>query len=164
MVCQKHCWMVTMALTRLLRLRKRSGLRSFVYLAENNVMFEGILLKPTNATPEQIADYTFTILQRRIPPAFLSGGQSEVEATFNLNAMNKSPNPWHVSFSCARALQNTFLKTWGGLPESVKAAQDALLISVKSESLAQLGKYTGEGDSDEAKQGMSSEGMCTKDK
>lgn len=78
--------------------------------------------------------------------------------------MNQSPNPWHVSFSCARALQNTFLKTWGGLPESVKAAQDALLISVKSESLAQLGKYTGEGDSDEAKQGMSSEGMCTKDK
>lgn len=43
---------------------------------------------------------------------FLSGGQSELEATLNLNAMNQSPNPWHVSFSYARALQNSVLKTW----------------------------------------------------
>lgn len=45
---------------------------------------------------------------------FLSGGQSELEATLNLNAMNQTPNPWHVSFSYARALQNTCLKTWQG--------------------------------------------------
>ena len=43
---------------------------------------------------------------------FLSGGQSELEATLNLNAMNQKPNPWHVSFSYARALQNSVLKTW----------------------------------------------------
>ena len=43
---------------------------------------------------------------------FLSGGQSELEATLNLNAMNQSPNPWHVSFSYARALQNSVLKAW----------------------------------------------------
>lgn len=43
---------------------------------------------------------------------FLSGGQSELEATLNLNAMNQQPNPWHVSFSYARALQNSVLKTW----------------------------------------------------
>ena len=43
---------------------------------------------------------------------FLSGGQSELEATLNLNAMNQNPNPWHVSFSYARALQNSCLKTW----------------------------------------------------
>lgn len=49
---------------------------------------------------------------------FLSGGQSEVEATLNLNAMNQSPNPWHVSFSYARALQNTVLKTWQGHPKT----------------------------------------------
>lgn len=85
---------------------------------------------------------------------FLSGGQSEVEATLNLNAMNQAPNPWHVSFSYARALQNTCLKTWGGRPENVKAAQDALIQRAKSNSLAQLGKYTGEGESDEAKEGM----------
>lgn len=85
---------------------------------------------------------------------FLSGGQSEVEATLNLNAMNQSPNPWHVSFSYARALQNTCLKTWGGLPENVAAAQEALLVRAKANSLAQLGKYTGEGESEEAKKGM----------
>ncbi|KAM3376945.1 fructose-bisphosphate aldolase 1, chloroplastic [Capsicum galapagoense] len=155
----------------------------FFYLAENNVMFEGILLKPSmvtpgaeckdKATPQQVADYTLSLLKRRIPPAvpgimsslspfhftmqcliFLSGGQSEVEATLNLNAMNQAPNPWHVSFSYARALQNTCLKTWGGKPENVKAAQDALLTRAKANSLAQLGKYTGEGESDEAKQKM----------
>uniref|UniRef100_A0A7N2MZC4 Fructose-bisphosphate aldolase n=1 Tax=Quercus lobata TaxID=97700 RepID=A0A7N2MZC4_QUELO len=143
----------------------------FFYLAENNVLFEGILLKPSMVTPgaeckerntpQQIADYTLKLLQRRIPPAvpgimasFLSGGQSEVEATLNLNAMNQSSNPWHVSFSYARALQNTCLKTWGGRPENVKAAQEALLIRAKANSLAQLGKYTGEGESEEAKKGM----------
>ncbi|CAL0329269.1 unnamed protein product [Lupinus luteus] len=138
----------------------------FFYLAENNVLFEGILLKPSmvtpgaeskdKASPQKVADYTLKLLHRRVPSAvpgimFLSGGQSEVEATLNLNAMNQSPNPWHVSFSYARALQNTTLKTWGGLPENVKAAQDALLFRAKSNSLAQLGKYTGEGESDEAK-------------
>ncbi|XP_078150568.1 fructose-bisphosphate aldolase, chloroplastic [Carex rostrata] len=141
----------------------------FFYMAENNVTYEGILLKPSmvtpgaeckeRASPEQVASYTLKLLHRRIPPAvpgimFLSGGQSEVEATFNLNAMNQSPNPWHVSFSYARALQNTCLKTWGGRPENVKAAQDALLTRASANSLAQLGKYTGEGESAESKEGM----------
>ncbi|KAK6916634.1 Fructose-bisphosphate aldolase, class-I [Dillenia turbinata] len=141
----------------------------FFYLAENNVMFEGILLKPSMVTPgaeckdkvspEVVAEYTLKLLKRRIPPAvpgimFLSGGQSEVEATLNLNAMNQGPNPWHVSFSYARALQNTCLKTWGGRPENVQAAQETLLIRAKANSLAQLGKYTGEGESEEAKKGM----------
>ncbi|PWA45103.1 Fructose-bisphosphate aldolase, class-I [Artemisia annua] len=136
----------------------------FFYLAENNVLFEGILLKPSmvtpgadckeRATPQEVAEYTLSLLKRRIPPAFLSGGQSEVEATLNLNAMNQSPNPWHVSFSYARALQNTCLTTWGGRPENVKAAQDALLLRASANSLAQLGKYTGEGESEEAKKGM----------
>ena len=89
---------------------------------------------------------------------FLSGGQSEVEATLNLNAMNQSPNPWHVSFSYARALQNSVLKTWQGRPENVEAAQKALLARAKSNSLAQLGHYTGEGESDEAKKGMFQKG------
>jgi fructose-bisphosphate aldolase class I len=141
----------------------------FKYLAENNVLFEGILLKPsmvtpgaqhkTRPTPEQVADYTLKLLRRRVPPAvpgimFLSGGQSEVEATLNLNAMNQSPNPWHVSFSYARALQNTVLKTWQGKPENVEKAQQALLIRAKANSLAQIGKYSEEGEAAEAKQGM----------
>ncbi|KAF8088066.1 hypothetical protein N665_0556s0018 [Sinapis alba] len=141
----------------------------FFYLAQNNVMFEGILLKPSmvtpgaeskdRATPEQVASYTLKLLSNRVPPAvpgimFLSGGQSELEATLNLNAMNQGPNPWHVSFSYARALQNTCLKTWGGREENVKAAQDTLLTRAKANSLAQLGKYTGEGESEDAKEGM----------
>ncbi|CDY42595.1 BnaC01g00070D [Brassica napus] len=152
----------------------------FFYLAQNNVMFEGILLKPSmvtpgaeskdRATPEQVASYTLKLLRNRIPPAvpgimassiplsslhiFLSGGQSELEATLNLNVMNQAPNPWHVSFSYARALQNTCLKTWGGRAENVNAAQTTLLGRAKANSLAQLGKYTGEGESEEAKEGM----------
>jgi Fructose-bisphosphate aldolase class-I len=50
---------------------------------------------------------------------FLSGGQSELEATLNLNAMNQAENPWHVSFSYARALQNSCLKTWQGEHASI---------------------------------------------
>ncbi|KAL3691838.1 hypothetical protein R1sor_005489 [Riccia sorocarpa] len=143
--------------------------KTFYFLAENNVLFEGILLKPSmvtpgasakvRSTPEEVAKYTLTLLKRRVPPAvpgimFLSGGQSEVEATLNLNAMNQSPNPWHVSFSYARALQNTVLKTWKGQPENIESAQKALLLRAKANSHAQLGKYSAEGEAEEARKGM----------
>ncbi|KAJ9526411.1 hypothetical protein QJQ45_009895 [Haematococcus lacustris] len=141
---------------------------TFKYLADNKVLFEGILLKPAmvtpgadcpkRASPSQVAQYTLNLLRRRVPPAvpgimFLSGGQSELEATLNLNEMNKAPNPWHVSFSYARALQNSVLKTWQGKPENVAAAQEALLKRAKANSEAQLGKYdpASEGSSEAAK-------------
>lgn len=154
---------------RTLEVAEKVWSKVFYFLAENNVLFEGILLKPSmvtpgaeaeiRATPEQVANYTLTMLKRRVPPAvpgimFLSGGQSEVEATLNLNAMNQSPNPWHVSFSYARALQNSVLKTWKGQPENIEAAQTALLIRAKANSLAQMGKYSADGEAEEAKQGM----------
>eukprot|EP00898_Chlorokybus_atmophyticus_P000841 jgi/Chlat1/1758/Chrsp134S02111 len=147
--------------------------QTFKYLADNNVLFEGILLKPSMVTPgadckkrssaEEVAAYTLRMLKRRVPPAvpgimFLSGGQSEIEATQNLNAMNQSPNPWHVSFSYARALQNSVLKTWKGEAANAKAAQEALLVRARANSLAQLGKYTGEGESAEAAKGMFEKG------
>lgn len=93
----------------------------------------------------QVADYTLKLLRRRVPPAvpgimFLSGGQSELEATLNLNAMNQSPNPWHVSFSYARALQNSVLRTWQGEPANLQKAQEALLVRAKANSDAQKGK------------------------
>jgi len=72
---------------------------------------------------------------------FLSGGQSEIDATLNLNAMNQSPNPWHISFSYARALQNTTLKTWAGKDENVVAAQAKMIQRASANSKAQLGKY-----------------------
>lgn len=77
-----------------------------------------------------------------------------MEATHNLNATNQGANLWHVSSSYARALQNTCLKTWGGRPENVKAPQETSLVRAKADSLAQLGKYTAEGESEEAKTGM----------
>ncbi|CAN1173313.1 Fructose-bisphosphate aldolase 2, chloroplastic [Linum perenne] len=134
------------------------GLARYAAISQPSMVTPGAECKE-RATPQQVAEYTLNLLKRRIPPSvpgimFLSGGQSEVEATLNLNAMNQSPNPWHVSFSYARALQNTCLKTWGGLPENVEAAQKALLTRASANSLAQLGKYTGEGESDEAKKGM----------
>jgi len=158
---------------RTLEVAEATWAETFKYLADNKVLFEGILLKPAmitpgaecknRATPEQVADYTLKMLKRRVPPAvpgimFLSGGQSELEATLNLNAMNKSPNPWHVSFSYARALQNTVLKTWQGKPENVEAAQKALLKRAKANSDAQLGKYDASAEGKEAGQGMYEKG------
>jgi fructose-bisphosphate aldolase class I len=150
---------------RCLEVQEAIWAETFKYMADNKVMFEGILLKPAMVTPgadstakvppETVAAYTLKMLKRRVPPAvpgimFLSGGQSELEATLNLNAMNQSPNPWHVSFSYARALQNSVLKTWQGKPENMKAAQDALLKRAKANSDAQLGQYDPSNESADA--------------
>jgi fructose-bisphosphate aldolase class I len=152
---------------RCLEVQEAIWAETFKYMADNKVMFEGILLKPAMVTPgadskakvppETVAAYTLKMLRRRVPPAvpgimFLSGGQSELEATLNLNAMNQSPNPWHVSFSYARALQNSVLKTWQGKPENMKAAQEALLKRAKANSDAQLGKYDPSNESADAAQ------------
>ncbi|GFH07574.1 fructose-bisphosphate aldolase 1, chloroplastic [Haematococcus lacustris] len=150
------------------RIAEWCGTLSTCGLVAPQVLFEGILLKPAmvtpgadcpnRASPTKVAEYTLKLLKRRVPPAvpgimFLSGGQSELEATLNLNEMNKSPNPWHVSFSYARALQNSVLKTWQGKPENVAAAQEALLKRAKANSEAQLGKYdpASEGTTEAAK-------------
>jgi len=158
---------------RTLEVAEMTWAETFKYLADNGVLFEGILLKPSMVTPgaecsrragpEEVADYTLKMLRRRVPPAvpgimFLSGGQSELEATLNLNAMNQSPNPWHVSFSYARALQNTVLKTWKGEEGNFQAAQEALLKRAKANSDAQLGKYSADGESADAAKGMYEKG------
>ncbi|CAN1357087.1 Fructose-bisphosphate aldolase 6, cytosolic, partial [Linum perenne] len=77
---------------------------------------------------------------------FLSGGQSEEEATVNLNAMNKlqTKKPWSLSFSFGRALQQSTLKAWSGKEENVKKAQDAFLVRAKANSEATMGKYKGD--------------------
>merc|ERR1712176_1251410 len=156
-----------------LEVASRTWAQTFKYLADQDVLFEGILLKPSMVTPgadnpnkcspETVAEYTLKILNRRVPPAvpgimFLSGGQSELESTLNLTAMTQTPNPWHVSFSYARALQNTVLKTGQGDEANVEAAQTALLGRAKANSLAQLGQYTGDGESASAGEGMYEKG------
>ena len=67
---------------------------------------------------------------------FLSGGQSEEEATIHLNAINKVPllKPWALTFSYGRALQASVLQAWKGKPENLKAAQDELLKRAKVNS------------------------------
>ncbi|KAK8667458.1 hypothetical protein V6N13_007608 [Hibiscus sabdariffa] len=129
-------------------------------LNDHHVMLEGTLLKPNMVTPgsdspkvapEVIAEYTVCALQRTVPAAvpaivFLSGGQSEEEATLNLNAMNKlqTKKPWSLSFSFGRALQQSTLKAWAGKEENLKKAQDALLVRCKANSEATLGTYKGD--------------------
>jgi len=158
---------------RNLEVASKTWAQVFKFLADQDVMFEGILLKPSMVTPgadckkradpDTVAEYTLNLLKRRVPPAvpgimFLSGGQSELEATLNLNAMNQSPNPWHVSFSYARALQNTVLKTWQGQDGNKDAAQKALLGRAQANSMAQLGKYSAEGESATAGEKMFQKG------
>jgi len=114
---------------------------------------------PNKQAPEVVAEYTLKGLKRRVPPAvpvimFLSGGQSELEATLNLNAMNQAPNPWHVSFSYARALQNTVLKTWKGEEANIEAAKSALIKRARANSMAQLGQYKPDEEDAMAKEGM----------
>ena len=118
---------------------------------------EGILLKPNMVLPgyesaeqvsdEEIARQTIQCFRRHVPAAvpgivFLSGGQSEEEATRRLNAINAiGPHPWKVSFSYGRALQAAALKAWGGHEENVEAAQRAYYHRAKMNSLAQTGTY-----------------------
>jgi len=130
-------------------------------LNDFNVILEGTLLKPNmvasgasakvRATPQQVARATLTALQRTVPAAvpgvvFLSGGQSEEEATVHLNILNQieGVKPWSLSFSYGRALQKTCLSVWRGKKENVKAAQAAFYIRAKANGEAQLGKYTGD--------------------
>ncbi|KAK5980592.1 Fructose-bisphosphate aldolase [Trichostrongylus colubriformis] len=143
---------------------------SYCYRALNDhhVYLEGTLLKPNMVTAgqafkgnkpthDEIALATVTALQRSVPPAvtgivFLSGGQSEEDATLNLNAMNKltTKKPWALTFSYGRALQASCMAKWGGKDENVKAAQAVFMQRAQANSLAALGKYTGDPHADKA--------------
>lgn len=124
------------------------------------VALEGAILKPNmviagkksakQASAAEIAEKTVKCFRRTVPAAlpgivFLSGGQSDAEATANLNAMNASYRnvmPWALSFSYGRALQAAPLKAWSGKAENVAAGQRAFLHRAKMNSLAQLGEWS----------------------
>ena len=73
----------------------------------------------------------------------MSGGQSDEDATSNLNAMNaRGPHPWELSFSYGRALQAPALKAWVGKPENVGAGQHAYYHRAKMNSAARTGEYS----------------------
>ncbi|KAI3382360.1 hypothetical protein SNEBB_006715 [Seison nebaliae] len=135
---------------------------AFVYkaLADHNVFLEGTLLKPNmctpgasyskTVTPPQAALATVTALMRHVPPAvpgvvFLSGGQSEENASVMLNEINRVParRPWALTFSFARALQGSATSAWGGKAENVAKAHVELEKRAKANSEASMGKYAG---------------------
>jgi fructose-bisphosphate aldolase class I len=132
----------------------------FTELRDQRVQPEGVLLKPNmvlsgyecpeQASHEEVAAETIRCFKRHVPAAvpgivFLSGGQSDEDATANLNAINAiGPHPWQLSFSYGRALQAPALKAWEGKEENVEAAQRAYYHRAKMNSAARTGMYAPE--------------------
>jgi fructose-bisphosphate aldolase, class I len=130
----------------------------FDALREYRVLLEGMLLKPnmvlsgkqspTQASVAQVAETTIRCLKQTVPAAvpgivFLSGGQSAERATEHLNAMNAlGDNPWEISFSFARALQDPALKAWQGSASNIEVAQRKFYHRAKCNSAARYGKYS----------------------
>ncbi len=130
----------------------------FDELYAQDVALEGMILKPnmvisgsdckTQAGIDEVAERTVQRLMRCVPAAvpgimFLSGGQSEEDATAHLNAMNAkfAPAPWKLSYSYGRALQQSCLKAWQGDARNVSAAQAVLLERAQANSAACAGSY-----------------------
>jgi len=132
----------------------------FDALAAHRVALEGMLLKPNmilsgkecpqQASVEEVAQATVRCMKRVVPAAvpglvFLSGGQTDQQATEHLNAMNRMEGlPWQLSFSYGRALQAPVLKTWKGDAANVKQAQQAFHHRAWCNSKARFGEYTEE--------------------
>ena len=132
----------------------------FYELYGQNVLLEGMILKPNmvlsgykcseQASVDEVAEMTVTVLKRCVPSAvpgiaFLSGGQSNEDATAHLNSMNKildNNSPWNLTYSYGRALQAPALDAWRGKEENVPAAQDAFYKRAKLNSLATKGDYS----------------------
>jgi fructose-bisphosphate aldolase class I len=130
--------------------------RTFSHLAAQGVMLDGIVLKPSMvihgtgaaaATIDEVAERTLRCLQRTVPAAvpgiaFLSGGQSDEDATAHLDAMNRrGPHPWNLTFSYGRALQAHAMQTWGGAPEAIETGSQAFLKRARCNSAATRGAW-----------------------
>ena len=132
--------------------------KTFDELFHQRVDLAGILLKPnmvlsgkgaaTQASAEEVAEWTIRCFREHVPAAvpgivFLSGGQSDEQASQNLNAINSlGDQPWVLSFSYGRALQAPALKAWGGSPDNVEAGQSFLALRARNNSAAVAGRYS----------------------
>ena len=129
----------------------------FTALYEQRVFLEGIVLKPNmvvpgmksgyRASPEEVAAATIRLFKNSVPVAvpgiaFLSGGQSDFDATANLDALVRAAPPWPMTFSYGRALQAAPQKAWSGKPANVGAAQAAFTHRAHMNSLAALGRWS----------------------
>jgi len=137
-----------------------AALRSlFGALYEHNVMLEGVILKASmiihgkdcaeKASAEEVAELTVRCLKSAVPSAipgivFLSGGQSDVDATAHLNLMNQiGPHPWPLSFSYGRAMQSAALKLWSqDLVGNFAKAQAIVASRARENGMAALGRWT----------------------
>ena len=134
--------------------------KTFRELFVQRVALEGMILKPNMVVPgkksgkqvsvEEVAEKTIKLLKRCVPAAvpgiaFLSGGQSDEEATAHLNAMNRIGGlPWPLTFSYGRALQAAPQKAWAGRPENVAAGQRAFTHRARMNALASRGEWANE--------------------
>ena len=141
---------------------KKTLEKVFDDLYKHKVDLKGICLKPNmvidgkeslrKSSPEEIAQMTINCFKETVPSevpgiVFLSGGQSEVEATENLNAINKiDGTPWNLSFSYGRALQASALKAWQGKSENENECSKAFAHRAKMNSLATIGKWSRDKD------------------
>jgi fructose-bisphosphate aldolase, class I len=132
----------------------------YTELHDQRVDYRGTLLKPNmvlsgyeasnRAGVDEVAEATLQCFYKHVPASvpgivFLSGGQTDEDATAHLNAMNaRGPHPWQLSFSYGRALQAPALKAWGGKPENVEAAQRAYYHRAKMNGAARTGMYAPE--------------------
>jgi fructose-bisphosphate aldolase, class I len=132
----------------------------YTELHDQRVEYRGMLLKPNmvlsgydasdRASVEEVANVTLECFYKHVPAAvpgivFLSGGQTDEDATAHLNAMNAlGPHPWELSFSYGRALQAPALKAWRGQPENLQAAQQAYYHRAKMNGAARTGMYAPE--------------------
>ena len=132
--------------------------KTFQELRVQRVALEGMILKPNMAVPgkksarqasvQEVAEKTIRVLKSCVPAAvpgiaFLSGGQSDEEATAHLNAMNATGNlPWRLTFSYGRALQAAPQKAWSGKSENVAAGQRAFTHRAHMNALASAGRWT----------------------
>ncbi len=132
----------------------------YTELHDQRIDLYGTLLKPNmilsgyeaanRAGVDEVATATLDVFYRHVPAAvpgivFLSGGQSDEDATAHLNAMNKrGAHPWQLSFSYGRALQAPALKAWGGKEENVQAGQQAYYHRAKMNGAARTGMYAPE--------------------
>lgn len=129
----------------------------FTALYEQRVFLEGIVLKPNmaiagkkspqQAGPAEVAAASVRLFKNTVPVAvpgiaFLSGGQSDFEATANLDAIARLSPPWAVTFSYGRALQAAPQKAWSGKAANVAAAQAAFAHRAQMNSLASLGQWS----------------------
>jgi fructose-bisphosphate aldolase, class I len=131
----------------------------FQELYEQRVALEGIVLKPNmvvcgkacekRASVDEVAHRTIAALKATVPAAvpgiaYLSGGQTDEEATAHLDAMNRIGGfPWKMTFSYGRALQAAPQKAWAGKSENIAAAQRAFAHRARMNGLASLGKWEG---------------------